>query len=112
MNFYSSGNKVGTKEEISIDNDVIDDIKSGERILIDDGKIELKVVETLNNKIKVEVIRGGKLLERKGVNLPESDIKLSSVTDKDIKDLMFGLKNSVDWIALSFVRSEKEYKKS
>ena len=108
--FISSGNKVGTKGEISIDNDVIDDIKSGERILIDDGKIELKVVETLTNKIKVEVIRGGKLLERKGVNLPESDIKLSSVTDKDIKDLMFGLKNDVDWIALSFVRSEKDIK--
>ena len=89
--FISSRNKVGTKEEISIDNDVIDDIKSGERILIDDGKIELKVIEILKSKIKVEVIRGGKLLERKGVNLPESDIKLSSVTDKDIKDLMFGL---------------------
>ena len=63
--FISSGNKVGTKEEISIDNDIIDDIKSGERILIDDGKIELKVVETLNNKIKVEVIRGGKLLKKR-----------------------------------------------
>ena len=106
----SSGNKVGTNKEISIDNDVIEDVKSGERILIDDGKIELKVVEKIKNKIKVEVLRGGNLLERKGVNLPESDIKLSSVTEKDIKDLMFGLKNDVDWIALSFVRSEKDIK--
>ncbi len=104
----TSKNIVGDKNKISIDNDVIDDINEGEKILVDDGKIELKVIEKLKNQVKVEIIRGGVLLERKGVNLPESEIKLSSVTDKDIKDLKFGLKNDVDWVALSFVRSEKD----
>ncbi len=104
----TSKNIIGDKNRISIDNDVIDDINEGEKILVDDGKIELKVIEKLKNQIKVEIIRGGVLLERKGVNLPESEIKLSSVTDKDIKDLKFGLKNDVDWIALSFVRSEND----
>ena len=108
--YITSEKKIGTKEEISIDNDIISDIKTEERVLIDDGKIELKVIDKTNNKIKVEVIRGGILLERKGVNLPESDIKLSSVTEKDIDDLIFGLENDVDWIALSFVRSEKDIK--
>ena len=108
--YITSEQKIGTKKEISIDNDIISDIKTEERVLIDDGKIELKVIDKTNNKIKVEVTRGGILLERKGVNLPESDIKLSSVTEKDIDDLIFGLENDVDWIALSFVRSEKDIK--
>lgn len=106
--FISSDDLIGNINEISIDNDIIDDIKENERILIDDGKIELKVIGREKNKIRVEVIRGGILLQRKGVNLPESNIKLSSVTEKDIKDLLFGLENNVDWVALSFVRSEDD----
>ncbi len=104
----SSKNIIGNQDSISIDNNVIGDIKIGEKILIDDGKIELKVVSKKDKQLEATVVRGGILLERKGVNLPESDIKLSSVTEKDIKDLNFGLKNDVDWIALSFVRSEKD----
>ena len=104
----SSKNIIGNQDSISIDNNVIGDIKIGEKILIDDGKIELKVVSKEDKQLEATVVRGGILLERKGVNLPESDIKLSSVTEKDIKDLTFGLKNDVDWIALSFVRSEKD----
>tara|TARA_B100000212_G_scaffold75729_1_gene53600 strand:- start:327 stop:1757 length:1431 start_codon:yes stop_codon:yes gene_type:complete len=104
----SSKNIIGNQDSISIDNNVIGDIKIGEKILIDDGKIELKVVSKEDKQLEATVVRGGILLERKGVNLPESDIKLSSVTEKDIKDLNFGLKNDVDWIALSFVRSEKD----
>ena len=95
--FITSDDLIGNINEISIDNDVIDD-----------GKIELKVIGREKNKIRVEVIRGGILLQRKGVNLPESNIKLSSVTEKDIKDLLFGLENNVDWVALSFVRSEDD----
>ena len=106
--YITSDNIVGNINEISIDNDVIDDIQEKERILIDDGKIELKVIGKESKKIRVEVTRGGILLQRKGVNLPESDIKLSSITEKDINDLLFGLENNVDWIALSFVRSEDD----
>jgi len=104
----TSKNIIGNQDSICIDNNVIGDIKIGEKILIDDGKIELKVVSKEDKQLDATVVRGGMLLERKGVNLPESDIKLSSVTEKDIKDLNFGLKNDVDWIALSFVRSAKD----
>ena len=104
----TSKNIIGNQDSICIDNNVIGDIKIGEKILIDDGKIELKVVSKEDKQLDATVVRGGILLERKGVNLPESDIKLSSVTEKDIKDLNFGLKNDVDWIALSFVRSAKD----
>ena len=104
----TSKNITGNQHSICIDNNVIGDIKIGEKILIDDGKIELKVVTKEDKKLEATIVRGGILLERKGVNLPESDIKLSSVTQKDIEDLMFGLKNDVDWIALSFVRSDKD----
>ena len=104
----TSKNIIGNQNSICIDNNVIGDIKIGEKILIDDGKIELKVVSKEDKQLEATVVRGGILLERKGVNLPESDIKLSSVTEKDIKDLNFGLKNDVDWIALSFVRSAKD----
>ena len=104
----TSKNIIGNQNSICIDNNVIGDINIGEKILIDDGKIELKVVSKEDKQLEATVVRGGILLERKGVNLPESDIKLSSVTEKDIKDLNFGLKNDVDWIALSFVRSAKD----
>ena len=104
----TSENIEGDKDIISIDNDVINDIRVGERILIDDGKLELKVTENSKKHILAKVLRGGYILPRKGVNLPESDIKLSSITQKDIEDLKFGLKNGVDWVALSFVRSDKD----
>ena len=104
----TSKNIIGNQNSICIDNNVIGDINIGEKILIDDGKIELKVVSKEDKQLEAIVVRGGILLERKGVNLPESDIKLSSVTEKDIKDMNFGLENDVDWIALSFVRSAKD----
>lgn len=99
---------IGNSDTISIDNDILDEIKINERILLDDGKIELKVFNSSKKEILTKVIRGGILLPRKGVNLPESDISVSSVTEKDLIDLKFGLENNVDWIALSFVRSEKD----
>ena len=105
-----SKNVVGDSRVISIDNDILYDIKSNERILIDDGKIELRVISSSKNEVLTKIIRGGILLPRKGINLPESNISVSSITEKDIEDLHFGLDNDVDWIALSFVRSEKDIK--
>jgi len=105
-----SKNVVGDSRVISIDNDILYDIKSNERILIDDGKIELRVISSSKNEVLTKIIRGGILLPRKGINFPESNISLSSITEKDIEDLYFGLDNDVDWIALSFVRSEKDIK--
>jgi pyruvate kinase len=80
------------------------DCKVGDMILIDDGKIELKVKEVRNDEVLTEVVYGGLLKSRKGINLPFTKVSAPSLTEKDLKDLEFGLQNDVDWIALSFVR--------
>lgn len=80
------------------------DVKVGDMILIDDGKIELKVKEIKGVEVVCTVIYGGPLKPRKGINLPFSKVTAPSLTEKDFTDLEFGLKNNVDWVALSFVR--------
>ena len=85
------------------------DVKKGEKILLDDGKIHLEVIET-NKKdtVKTKVIAGGILYSRKGVNLPDTNISVSSLTKKDKKDLKVAIDQDVDWIGFSFVRSARE----
>jgi len=80
------------------------DVKIGDMILIDDGKLELKVTEIRDTDVVTEVVYGGSLKSRKGINLPFTKVSAPSLTEKDLKDLDFGLANDVDWIALSFVR--------
>jgi len=82
-----------------------EDVKAGERILLDDGKLIFEVKQT-NGKDEVEavVIQGGPLKSKKGVNLPNTAISLPALTEKDIKDAIFAVEQKVDWIALSFVR--------
>ncbi len=80
------------------------DVKIGDMILIDDGKLELKVTEIRDVDVVTEVVYGGSLKSRKGINLPFTRVSAPSLTEKDLKDLEFGLVNDVDWIALSFVR--------
>lgn len=84
------------------------DVKKGDVILIDDGKIELKVTEIKGIEVVTEVIYGGPLKSRKGINLPFSKVTAPSLTEKDIQDLELGLKNNIDWIALSFVRKASD----
>ncbi|HCM76656.1 MAG TPA: pyruvate kinase [Cytophagales bacterium] len=84
------------------------DVKAGEKILIDDGKIELKVIEVRDIDIVTKVIYGGPLTSRKGINLPNTKVSAPSLTEKDLKDLEFGLKNNVNWVALSFVRKAQD----
>lgn len=81
------------------------DVKKGDRILIDDGKIELEVKSVEGAEVITKVIYGGPLKSKKGINLPFTKVSAPSLTDKDLEDLKFGLKNEVEWIALSFVRS-------
>jgi pyruvate kinase len=81
------------------------DVKIGDVILIDDGKIELKVKSIKGVEVTTEVVYGGPLKSKKGINLPYTSVSAPSLTDKDLEDLKFGLKQEVDWIALSFVRS-------
>ncbi len=85
------------------------DVKVGEKILIDDGKLEVVVQEITDKKeVKVRVTLPGTLLPKKGVNLPDTDISLPSMTEKDLADLDFILSKEVDWIALSFVRNPQD----
>ena len=81
------------------------DVKVNDSILIDDGNIEVCVTQVKGHEVETRVIFGGVLKSRKGMNLPNTDISAPSLTNKDEVDLEFGLKNNVDWIALSFVRS-------
>jgi len=85
------------------------DVKVGERILLDDGKLMFRVDKT-DGKTEVEatVIQGGPLRSKKGVNLPNTDISLPALTKKDIKDAIFALGLKVDWMALSFVRNAED----
>lgn len=85
------------------------DVKPGEKVLLDDGKLQLVVKET-NGKDEVicEIKHGGILSSKKGINLPNTKISLPCLTDKDLYDLEFALSQNVDWIGLSFVRSARD----
>lgn len=85
------------------------DVKVGEKVLLDDGKIHLEVLETnLKDTVKTKVIAGGLLFSKKGLNLPDTNINISSLTKKDKADLVIALQQEVDWIGFSFVRSARE----
>ncbi len=102
-------NILGNKNIISTSYlDFINDIKIGEKILIDDGKIILISKKKEKNNVITEVIHGGILKSRKGINLPNTKLSSSSLTSKDRRDLIIGLENNVEWMALSFVRNAKE----
>lgn len=87
------------------------DVKQGEHILLDDGKLMFKVLKT-NGKDEVltEVVQGGPLRSKKGVNLPNTAISLPAMTEKDKEDAIFAISLEVDWIALSFVRHSQDLK--
>ena len=85
------------------------DVNVGEKILVNDGKLIFKVLKT-NKKdvVQAKVLQGGALESRKGVNLPNTNISLPALTEKDKEDALFAVKNEFDWVALSFVRSKKD----
>ncbi len=84
------------------------DVSSGDRILLDDGKMELKVLKVEGRDILCRVVYGGLLTNNKGINLPNSPVSSSSLTASDKKDVIFALKMGADFIALSFVRSAQD----
>src|SRR6056300_358522 len=87
------------------------DVKVGEKVLLDDGKLLFEVVST-NGKDEVvtKVVQGGPLKSKKGVNLPNTKISLQALTEKDVEDAIFAIGEKVDWIALSFVRFSQDLK--
>jgi pyruvate kinase len=97
---------VGTSTLVStVYQNLPNDVISGDRILIDDGNLELIVNNTDGKNVNCTVLHGGILKSRKGINLPNTKVSAPSLTDKDKEDLLFGLSQDVDWIALSFVRT-------
>lgn len=110
LTFSSKEKVVGTKEKIYVSYpNLHEDVKVGDKILIDDGKLEVVVIEvTKDGDVKVAVTYGGTLLPKKGVNLPDTAISLPALTEKDIVDLEFILEQPVDWLALSFVRKSQD----
>lgn len=103
---------LGTSTHFSINYEQLPkDVNPGERILLDDGKLTLKVIETdKQREFKAKVIYGGILSSKKGVNFPNTAISMPSLTEKDRKDLDFAIEQGVDWIGLSFVRSPQDIK--
>ena len=83
-------------------------VKPGDRILIDDGLLELKVTGVLGNEIQTQVVIGGVLTSNKGLNLPRASLSIPAITEKDRENLKFALVEQVDWVALSFVRTAEE----
>ena len=85
------------------------DVKAGERILLDDGKLIFEVVSTDGqSEVVASVVQGGPLKSNKGVNLPNTEVSLPALTEKDVKDAAFAIEQEVDWIALSFVRHKED----
>ncbi|MBN7815793.1 pyruvate kinase [Algoriphagus pacificus] len=119
----NNGVEIKSGEKITITNDPVvgtsslvstvyqnlpQDVVTGDRILIDDGNLEVVVNDTDGKNVNCTVIHGGILKSRKGINLPNTKVSAPSLTEKDIEDLAFGLSQEVDWIALSFVRSAED----
>ncbi len=101
--------KVGDWDELSVNYAKLPQEASiGERVLLDDGSIELKVVGIGEKSITCKIVNGGIIRSYRGVNLPDTQISAPSLTDKDLRDLEFGLSEGVDYIALSFVRNAQD----
>lgn len=110
--------KISTTLELGDENTLTTDFKElpqackpGTKILLDDGLIELTVLQVAHDYVTCEVVYGGELLDRKGMNLPGAQLSVECLTEKDLLDLEFGLKNNVDYIALSFVRKSDDINK-
>lgn len=84
------------------------EIKKGEAVLVDDGKVRMVCTDIKGDEVICKVVNGGELKGKRGVNLPDSDLSISALTPKDKKDIEFGEKNNVDYVAFSFVRKASE----
>ncbi len=107
---FTTEKMVGNKNKVYVSYPMLcRDVKIGEKILLDDGKLEVEVTNILNEtEIEVRVILGGRLLQKKGVNLPDTSLSMPAITEKDLIDLDFIVKHNLDWIALSFVRKAED----
>lgn len=99
----------GDETKVSVTyEDITKDLKADDRVLIDDGLVEFTVISVDEKNVYMKAVNSGELSDRKGVNLPSVKVNLPTLTEKDIEDLIFGIKNDVDFIAASFIRSAKD----
>jgi pyruvate kinase len=99
----------GTPELISTSYDPLPrDVQPGDTILLDDGNLELRVLGSAGERVSCEVVHGGLLKSNKGMNLPGVKLSTPALTEKDRRDLAFGVEQGVDWVALSFVRQAQD----
>lgn len=99
----------GTKEKVSVTySRLYEDLEDGMKVLIDDGLIEMKVEKVDRNNIICRVINGGTISNNKGVNVPEVDLSMPYISDKDREDILFGISQDVDFIAASFVQKKED----
>jgi pyruvate kinase len=106
----STTKQIGTNQVIYTNyKEFAQDVKAGERVLLDDGKLVMNILST-NGKdtVQCEVVQGGPLSSKKGLNLPNTKVSLPSLSEKDLSDLHFALSHNVDWIGLSFVRTAED----
>jgi len=110
LTFVTGKEFKGTKKRVYMNYENFPkDVKKGELILLDDGKLIFEVLKTdKKSEVKTKVIQGGPLRSKKGVNLPNTNISLPALTEKDVKDALFAIELQVDWIALSFVRHAED----
>ena len=110
VTFQNGENFLGNKKKVHMNyKNFSRDVKPGERVLLDDGKLIFEIVSTdKKSKVEAKVIQGGSLKSKKGVNLPNTTLSLPALTAKDIVDAEFAIKQNVDWIALSFVRNSND----
>jgi pyruvate kinase len=100
---------IGTKDLVSVTYARLSkDLKIGDTVLLDDGRLELRVVKKKARTLSCKIIRGGVLKSHKGINLPGANLSLPSLSYKDREDIRFGVQQGVDYIALSFVRSAED----
>jgi pyruvate kinase len=99
----------GNAQRVSLPHpEIIEALQPGMNLLLDDGRLRLQVTAKHSDAIDTQVIAGGELSDRKGVNVPEAVLQLSPLTEKDRRDLSFGLELGVDWVALSFVQRPED----
>ena len=100
---------IGDEKHVSINYSLFPkEVKKGDKIMIDDGKKKFEVLSIKGEEVLCKILVGGETKGRRGVNLPDSDLSVKSLTEKDIKDIEFGIKNKVDFFAFSFVRTPQD----
>ena len=106
---FDSNPEPGNSFRVNLpDKDVMASLRIGDRVLLNDGKIEMQVTDVAPDKIKTRVVRGTEIWSRRGFNLPDTEIKTSVLTEKDRADLEYALSKNPDWVAVSFVQRPED----